>query len=263
MYLLSRTNCFCKKIVFALLALASHSAYAIDPAKVIEIFQQAYPGFFKDSQGNILIWSNGQTDTIDDGLQKTFEDMLNTADIEDQLSLRYPTGSTSYAEPDVNFDPGRFRYEPLFKKMYGASPKEVENNLTTIAWMPCSTNLKIRFSRINNADQHLASVSTELDNLPNHLKRYVANPAGTYYWRNIAGTSRLSAHSFGIAIDISLEGSDYWQWDKNSKKAYIYRNKIPREIVEIFEKHGFIWGGKWYHYDTMHFEYRPELLVSY
>jgi hypothetical protein len=31
--------------------------------------------------------------------------------------------------------------------------------------------------------------------------------------------------------------------------------------VEIFEKHGFIWGGRWYHYDTMHFEYRPEILL--
>jgi hypothetical protein len=39
-----------------------------------------------------------------------------------------------------------------------------------------------------------------------------------------------------------------------------YRNAIPLEIVRIFEKHGFIWGGAWYHYDTMHFEYRPELL---
>ena len=29
-----------------------------------------------------------------------------------------------------------------------------------------------------------------------------------------------------------------------------------------FETHGFIWGGKWYHYDTMHFEYRPELLMT-
>jgi peptidoglycan LD-endopeptidase CwlK len=34
------------------------------------------------------------------------------------------------------------------------------------------------------------------------------------------------------------------------------------EIVAIFEKHGFIWGGKWYHYDTMHFEYRPELMPA-
>ena len=31
------------------------------------------------------------------------------------------------------------------------------------------------------------------------------------------------------------------------------------ELVNIFEKNGFIWGGRWYHYDTMHFEYRPEM----
>ena len=30
----------------------------------------------------------------------------------------------------------------------------------------------------------------------------------------------------------------------------------------IFEKYGFVWGGRWYHYDTMHFEYRPELFES-
>jgi peptidoglycan LD-endopeptidase CwlK len=39
-----------------------------------------------------------------------------------------------------------------------------------------------------------------------------------------------------------------------------YVNHIPKEIVKVFEKHGFIWGGRWYHYDTMHFEYRPELI---
>lgn len=43
-------------------------------------------------------------------------------------------------------------------------------------------------------------------------------------------------------------------------KRFKYRNRIPRKIVEIFEKHGFIWGGAWYHYDTMHFEFRPEIL---
>ena len=30
--------------------------------------------------------------------------------------------------------------------------------------------------------------------------------------------------------------------------------------VRVFEKHWFIRGGRWHHYDTMHFEYRPELL---
>ena len=55
--------------------------------------------------------------------------------------------------------------------------------------------------------------------------------------------------------------ADYWRWAKGQAGGAIpYRNRIPLEIVEIFERHGFIWGGKWYHYDTMHFEYRPELL---
>jgi hypothetical protein len=49
---------------------------------------------------------------------------------------------------------------------------------------------------------------------------------------------------------------------EDSPVQIVYKNRIPLELVAIFEKHGFIWGGKWYHYDTMHFEYRPELLVS-
>jgi len=47
---------------------------------------------------------------------------------------------------------------------------------------------------------------------------------------------------------------------RGGKLDLSYKNKIPQGIIDIFEKHGFIWGGKWYHYDTMHFEYRPELL---
>ena len=41
-----------------------------------------------------------------------------------------------------------------------------------------------------------------------------------------------------------------------------YENKMPHDIVKVFEKHGFIWGGRWYHYDTMHFEFRPEILMA-
>ena len=54
---------------------------------------------------------------------------------------------------------------------------------------------------------------------------------------------------------------DYWQWAKQPEGALAWRNRIPREIVEIFERHGFIWGGRWYHFDSLHFEYRPELIA--
>ena len=55
----------------------------------------------------------------------------------------------------------------------------------------------------------------------------------------------------------------YWLWSKpDAQGRFPYRNSIPPEIVTVFERHGFIWGGRWSHYDTMHFEYRPEIIIS-
>jgi hypothetical protein len=71
-------------------------------------------------------------------------------------------------------------------------------------------------------------------------------------------------HSYGMTIDINVKNSNYWQWDckcKNEEATLSHRNQIPLKLVSIFEKYGFIWGGNWKHYDTMHFEYRPELFL--
>ena len=68
-----------------------------------------------------------------------------------------------------------------------------------------------------------------------------------------------------MTIDIGVAKSDYWLWKnpgKGETARITYANRIPNEIVLIFEKHGFIWGGRWYHYDTMHFEFRPEILAA-
>ena len=48
---------------------------------------------------------------------------------------------------------------------------------------------------------------------------------------------------------------------KGRDGKFTWRNRIPGAIGEIFERHGFIWGAKWYHMDSMHFEYRPELIA--
>ena len=68
-----------------------------------------------------------------------------------------------------------------------------------------------------------------------------------------------------MTIDINVSYGDYWQWQckcTDESKEILYRNRIPEIIVAIFEKYGFIWGGNWTHFDTMHFEYRPELLID-
>ena len=91
---------------------------------------------------------------------------------------------------------------------------------------------------------------------------------GGYNWREIAGSRRMSYHSWGLAVDIqpkSLGGkSIYWQWEWARNKNWMLvplkdRWNPPDPVIEAFEKEGFIWGGKWPFYDNMHFEYRPEL----
>jgi peptidoglycan L-alanyl-D-glutamate endopeptidase CwlK len=223
----------------------------------------AYPSQLRSASGNTIVWKDGTTMQYDDGKAgKTFEEMLNDPDLKDQMSMDYPVNAPVTFRPGKDFDPGRIRYDPFFKKMYGASRKDVEKNLTVIRWMPKTVNVPIRVTTVNDVHLRLQRVSNELDQLPDRLKRYVRTLSGSYVWRTIAGTERPSMHSFGIAIDINARNANYWRWDTPDRKGeFAYKNKIPREIVAIFEKHGFIWGGRWYHYDTMHFEYRPELLI--
>lgn len=91
-----------------------------------------------------------------------------------------------------------------------------------------------------------------------------------YVWRSIAGTASLSIHSYGAAIDFipgkGQTGEAYWRWAKERHSEwyslpYERRFMPPDSFVRAFEKRGFIWGGKWFYFDTMHFEYRPEILA--
>jgi peptidoglycan L-alanyl-D-glutamate endopeptidase CwlK len=217
----------------------------------------AYPDFLKGWKGNAIVWHDGTEMPWDDGRgDKPFAELEAAPDLEDMFAFAYPTDSIIFRE---NYDPGRIRNEAFFKKMYGATAAQVSARLVSLPWLSGTPPLKV--SSINGIDKALAAVTHELEALPT-LHKYLVNPGGTFNWRMIAGTDRLSAHSYGMAIDINTSYTDYWRWGAEFKagKPLVYRNRIPLEIVQIFERHGFIWGGKWYHYDTMHFEYRPELL---
>ena len=218
----------------------------------------AYPDFLDSADENTLYWIDGTEMIYDDGREKTHDEKLNDPDLEDMMSQEYVAGWDWNEPPALNFEPGRIRYEPFFKKMYGGSEREVRANLVSITWIPGICGTRVSVNKVNEVSEKLKIVSDELAKLPKQFHKYINETAGTFVWRNIAGTNRLSTHAFGTSIDINTKYSNYWRWDGGTT----YRNQIPMEIVEIFEKHGFIWGGKWYHYDTMHFEYRPELLTD-
>ena len=91
-----------------------------------------------------------------------------------------------------------------------------------------------------------------------------------YNWRNIASSSNRSLHAYGIALDFLPTSYNreqvYWLWARTSglrwhSLPYEERFMPPPAFVRAFEQEGFIWGGKWLYFDTIHFEYRPEILI--
>lgn len=195
----------------------------------------------------------------DDRIQKSHEEKLGNPDLQDMLEQSYPLEKNDKLM-DKNFDPGRARHYDLLNEVYGNSRSSIESNLISLKYG--YTNYQ--FNSKNNANISLETALKEVMPLAksNSLIGAILYPAsGTYNYRVISGTGRLSPHSYGIAIDLKSDPRDYWKWsslEKGEKRLSEY----PKELVESFEKNNFVWGGKWGHFDILHFEYRPEIILK-
>jgi len=242
------------KRLAALLALlnASVQAQPVTPARLLT----AYPAFLARIDAQTLFWKDGARTPLSGGHAFTSPaDRLNRHDLSELLRQPYPA-CTPLHPPAYGEDPGRARPAAFFSRMYGNTPAAVKTNLVRVNWFGQS----LMFSKVNGANLALEAVARDLSARPD-LSRYLTTSAGTYVWRVVVGSSRQSAHSWGVAIDLNTRFSNYWQWEdyREFVPGIPYRNRIPQAVVWAFEQQGFVWGGRWYHHDTMHFEYRPEL----
>lgn len=255
---------------------------------------------FEPKENRVYYETLRRSALCDDGRDLPFEERLQDADIASMLSQTYPLGRQKFPNLELNQSPGGIRNDDFTMAIYGETPDEVRRSIVNVEFL----GQVVPFSKRNGAAAALTRVNSELmelykskadPELNKFLEPFVTRanckPAGrcdikgnTFVWRLVAGSKRLSNHSFATAIDLQPEwGPQYWLWDvqrqikdgtaqfregadlakksprdvrnfhpKRSKHAY------PEKLVEVFEKHGFIWGGKWYRYDLMHFEFRPE-----
>ena len=250
---------------FTLAALPLQARAARDPAEALppataageealdlHCLREAYPALErleKDDAGRQWL-------LFADGPRVLYRDAQpGSTDVAASMAAPYPLEPERPPTP-AGVAPGRQRPYELFSTLYGGDRAAVSADLVAVPWPGRQVRLSPAPARaLTRVARRLAPVLAERPDLRPYLKS-----EGGFAWRRIAGEDKLSAHAFGIAIDLNASRAPYWRWSR--QRPHPRQQDYPPEIVAAFEAEGFIWGGKWHEYDLMHFEYRPEIICK-
>lgn len=246
----------CQPVDFLTLALPQTG----DPVEIA--LEAAYPGAdlnlanatFRTPDGMVIPYAPARQ--IDPAAR------LDGATLGDMFSYVYPLEFDLGPRQTAWFDPGRVRDEAFFTALYFATEAETQASLQTVQFNGQTRQAGFVVTAKYCVAAQLAAALAQIETLSPGIDVYFENTGGSFNWRVIAGTTRMSSHSFGTAIDINIDLGGYWRWTGAAEgQVTDYDNKIPADLVQAMEQFGFIWGGKWNHFDGMHFEYRPEMIL--
>ncbi len=164
---------------------------------------------------------------------------VQRVDIAARLGLDITVPQTAYLVGSVGDAVGIYNYTVLpGGRLIRPEPSWVRAHISTqvvpiLGSVTCNT---VIFPQLRAALQEIVDLglSSEI-----HPKEY----AGCYYPRFIAGSTTLSNHAFGLALDLNVPGN---------QRGTV--GEMDRRVVAVFEKWGFTWGGHWRYTDPMHFE---------
>ena len=157
----------------------------------------------------------------------------------------------------------------LMESLWGNTDKQIRAHLRSLTFLGHRMLLnKIVVEPLAAIEREILAASKNDD----EVSVWIDELKITYSFINkyIAGSQNRSNHAWGLAIDFvpnSYEGQHvYWRWSRVFTQEWhriplAQRWSPPQSVIEIFERHGFVWGGKWAHFDNIHFEYRPEIIL--
>lgn len=228
---------------------------------VVEAVLLAYPGTVISSDGTRISPDGTRWVDIGDTRDMSPAELLRSPTFREQFAYTYTLAFDLRPRETAYFDPGRPRNDAFFKTFYFDTESEARDSLARVV-VPKLEVESFWVTTKWGVDCQLSAALGELVEQDEDLLTFFQSAGGGFNWRQISRTSRLSPHSFGIAIDINPKIGQYWEWNGGSEgNAGPFENKVPEKLVSMMERFGFIWGGKWHHFDGMHFEYRPEIIL--
>jgi len=193
-------------------------------------------------EGNALLISTGRAspESIRKPIQRIVghRASVQRLDVAAQLGLDPQAVQTAFLVGSAADAVGSYSYSVLGGGRIAPQPGWVSSHISTqvmpvIGSMTCNTQM---FPQLRAALDEIVA-----DGLAAtiHPSQY----GGCYVPRFIAGTTTLSNHAFGLAFDLNVP--------ENLRGTV---GQINRQVVSIFQKWGFTWGGTWHFTDPMHFE---------
>lgn len=178
--------------------------------------------------------------------------------------ISYPATDTAEALPEITFD--QLKYVHILH--YNFDGQSVEGEL--VCHESIAADLVEIFQELYENAYQLESVLLIDVYEGNDMASMEANNTCCFNYRTVDGTERLSAHAFGLAVDINPLYNPYITYgEDNSEKvspssAIPYADRdasFPYKIDEddlcykLFIQHGFTWGGNWNNVkDYQHFQ---------
>ena len=193
-------------------------------------------------QGNAMVISSGQVapQALRAPLAKIVGEQISVQnlDVVSRLGLDPQAFQTAVLFGSFADAVGVFNYTPTGGGRIAPAPAWTASHISTevVPILGSVTCNKAIFPQLKAALAEIVNRGLESEI---HAGEY----AGCYYPRFIAGSTTLSNHSFGLALDLNTPGN---------QRGTV--GEMDRDVVAIFKYWGFGWGGDWRYTDPMHFE---------
>lgn len=110
-----------------------------------------------------------------------------------------------------------------------------------LSWAPSKRVTRMRVHRVLVTTFE----KTFQDLADNGLWQHIHEYGGAFAFRLQRGSgSKVSLHAFGAAVDLNPRTNPLG-----------HHGDMPRTVVEVFERRGFVWGGNFGRPDSMHFQF--------